>query len=269
MNSKLKNMLKKFEEQAPIKDDEALIEALNKIIDAEIAKAPKDQDPELINEAIDYVFILEGEDPEKIEKDSECAKNDFLDKLKQKNAFAMSKRKPAHSPIKAMLIAATIVIISTVCIVATLRTLDIKHMDWKTFLSIEKDTELQEGNQSLIISDNFGQYLSISDFLEKEELDSILLPDKKTDNVSVFNYNNYKTVAISYTDGTAYKISTNTPISFDIEATTEINGFDVLITVRDEKIQGNFIYNDKYYSIFVTSIKELTEILNIVKEYYK
>lgn len=268
MNSKLEIELEKIEKKSPIKNDGELIAALSRIVDAEAEKASKDQDIELMQEAIDYILILRGEDPEQIEKESEKAKNEFLEKMKREHfTKPESKSLRSRSPLKPILIAAVIVVIMAVGIVATLRTLDFDLVDLKTFLGLKTDVEYEDKDQSLTITDNFGEYKSISDFLEKENLESILIFDESVRNVSIADREDYKIITVEFNNDRSLKISTDQQVSFDINNTTKINEFDVFIIERGETVQGDWIYKGLHYTAFAESVEELTEIINTIKEY--
>ncbi|MBQ8208124.1 MAG: hypothetical protein IJZ89_05265 [Clostridia bacterium] len=268
MDLKLENKLKLIEEETPIANDEELIEALNRIIDEEQQKREKDMDIDLIKSAVDYIILIQDGNLEETEKESERAKNEFLEMV-HNETFA--KTKPSmRSPLRYILVAAVIIVAMAAGIFATFKTLDIDMMDIRTFLGLEKDTEHTEGDHSLTITDNFGEYLSIDDLMEKEGLKNILVPDETITDVKVVDCENYKKVVIAFDiSNIEYTIESPTQTSHDNLPLSRIGDYDVVVLEASDYIQGSWIYKDNYYVVKTSSIEQLTEIINNITEYEK
>ena len=268
MNKKLDEKLQIINKEKPILNDEDLMNALETIIDTEVAKSIEDMDTDLINSAVEFKLSLAGVNLEKIGADSEKHIEDYLSKIHEtsiEDNKIKQKRKIAK-PLKYIIAVAAILATMAVTVFATCMILDFDLMDLKTFLGLEREIEHNDGNYSLEITDTRRDYSSLEDFINNEDVEGLLLPTDNVKQISVFYATDKYIVLDLNIEKSTLKIVSPNKEHFDKQSYIKIGDYSVVILKMDQQIQGVWVYKNNCYYVNTSSIEQLTNIINQLEE---
>ena len=203
MSSELENRLLQYEKSASISTDEELIKAIECILSNEESLPFEERNFDLIEEAIDAVLSLQKIDIEQLEKSAEIVTNRYFSEIQTPNAKIAKKLTSKSVKIKWLIpIAAIISILVAGTIVAYAFGYDLIEMTKKAYAQLVEKESYEEGDYALIITSDHKEYHSLSEFLDNEEIDALLLPfdlpeEFNIDGIQVYDYGEYRKISLS------------------------------------------------------------------------
>ena len=203
MSSKLEEKLLEIEKENPISNDEELINAVKSIIDKEEALSVEERDFDLIDEAIEAVFLLNDVDIEHINKRAQKTTDDFLEKIRTVNQSAVKNKKNKSFRLKWLIpIAAVVSLMIVGTVTAYAFGYNIFNMSKDAIVQLVEKVLYRQGDTDIIVTSNVKKYDDFDVFLKEEDTSQLLLPyelpkDYKIDKIRVEDYEIYKTISFS------------------------------------------------------------------------
>lgn len=276
MSSKLEEKLLEIEKENPISNDEELINAVKSIIDKEEALSVEERDFDLIDEAIEAVFLLNDVDIEHINKRAQKTTDDFLEKIRTVNQSAVKNKKNKSFRLKWLIpIAAVVSLMIVGTVTAYAFGYNIFNMSKDAIVQLVEKVLYRQGDTDIIVTSNVKKYDDFDVFLKEEDTSQLLLPyelpkDYKIDKIRVEDYEIYKTISFSIIyEAATYQIIIKAPQSGNIgnsENKPQLMGnYDVYYSTYDNIHQGEFKYKDNYYSVTTSSYDCLETIIECLE----
>lgn len=276
MSSKLEEKLLEIEKENPISNDEELINAVKSIIDKEEAMSVEERDFDLIDEAIEAVFLLNDVDIEHINKRAQKTTDDFLEKIRTVNQSAVKNKKNKSFRLKWLIpIAAVVSLMIVGTVTAYAFGYNIFNMSKDAIVQLVEKVLYRQGDTDIIVTSNVKKYDDFDVFLKEEDTSQLLLPyelpkDYKIDKIRVEDYEIYKTISFSIIyEAATYQIIIKAPQSGNIgnsENKPQLMGnYDVYYSTYDNIHQGEFEYKDNYYSVTTSSYDCLETIIECLE----
>ncbi|MCI8331700.1 MAG: hypothetical protein HFE78_02605 [Clostridiales bacterium] len=274
MNSKLEQKLLQYEKSAPISNDDELIKAIENIIQSEESLPYEQRDFDLIEEGIDTVLSLKGIDIRSLEECTNDINNDYVDRMNNK------KTKSAKKSIRLRWIIPIAALLSLLAITVGAHTFGYNLIDMtkEAFMKLKEKTWYTDGKNEFIITSDFKEYSSLSDYLEKEDTSHLLLPydlpeDYRITRILVSEYGAYQetmvTLAIS-DEEFEHHLFIDAPSTFELNQNPDmlrtIGNYLVVYSHYDDIYQGEFIYDGNYYQISTSSYENLETIIEHMSE---
>ncbi len=274
MNSKLEEKLRQYEKSTPITNDTELLRALDEIITEENAKLFTDRDYELIDEAVDAILTLRGEDVEKLESlAEECTDKNiykragFAQHLHNKSVFKAAKIKRLVP-----LVAVLVVALMTTIVAYT------SGYDWLNAVG-NRIMDTFEENQNALAAGEYYEFSAIGELAGISECENMLLPSELPEDFS------YKRISVqkdrakltenNYADYTIISIVTNRKnswqeISIKPSAVSEkvegeesnIGGIDLIYYKDGDRHCGAFERGIHTYKVSAATVSELNSLLS-------
>lgn len=251
MTGKLKQRLQEIEKKTPIKDDEDLKQALDKIMTDEVKKSLSKVDEKLITECVDMIMRIDKIDQIALaEKERETA-NKIL-----KNIADMKQTKKYSRRFRRPVIVCIIVIIgSFIVMTATARGMgydSIVDMG-KALFKLPEKIIAQQNDKEMIYSLDSRSYDTVEDMVAAENLDIIYpreLPNGYVfENIIVVDFGDYLDVTLNSNENYIdMALTTNTTIQI-AEYTDEINGIKYNIVNRNGLYEAYWNLDSNYYKL--------------------
>lgn len=278
MSSELENRLLQYEKSASISTDEELIKAIECILSNEESLPFEERNFDLIEEAIDAVLSLQKIDIEQLEKSAEIVTNRYFSEIQTPNAKIAKKLTSKSVKIKWLIpIAAIISILVAGTIVAYAFGYDLIEMTKKAYAQLVEKESYEEGDYALIITSDHKEYHSLSEFLDNEEIDALLLPfdlpeEFNIDSIQVYDYGEYRKISLSILNNESdINISIKTPatdvVSSNEESKQIIGNYHVNYYQYDDIHQAEFLYEGSYYIVISYSYDHLEKIIESLRKY--
>lgn len=276
MNSRLENDLLNFEKDNPIKNDEELIAAIEFLIGKENSLPEEERDYDFIDEAVELILSVKGVDLEKLDAHSEKKAAECIDRVKKEVAFGKSvpKSKPRLLRTKWMIPVAALLAVLTIGVVAQTMGFDVIGMTKEAYQSIVRKITHESDNSNLIITNEYGDFSSLQDFLNSGDYSGYLLPYElpegyKLKKIDYEDYGEFKMVTIMVDLGNSQSVITiKSPFSVMPSQSNKemISNHEVYCTSYDNIYQGDFLYKGKKYTITAFSHNDLKTIIEHLEE---
>ena len=276
MNSRLENDLLNFEKDNPIKNDEELIAAIEFLIGKENSLPEEERDYDFIDEAVEMILSVKGVDLEKLDAHSEKKASECIDIVKKEVAFRKSvpKSKPRLLRTKWMIPVAALLAVLTIGVVAQTMGFDVIGMTKEAYQSIVRKITHESDNSNLIITDEYGEFTSLQDFLSSGDYSGYLLPYELPEgyelkNIDYEDYGEFRMTTILIESGDVQgSIRIKSPFSAEQlpSANETIGNHEVYCTTDDNIHQGEFVYKGNKYTITAFSHNDLKTIIEDLEE---
>ena len=276
MNSRLENDLLNFEKDNPIKNDEELIAAIEFLIGKENSLPEEERDYDFIDEAVELILSVKGVDLEKLDAHSEKKAAECIDRVKKEVAFGKSvpRSKPRLLRTKWMIPVAALLAVLTIGVVAQTMGFDVIGMTKEAYQSIVRNITHESDNSNLIITDEYGEFTSLQDFLSSGDYSGYLLPNELPEGyelkcITVEDYGEFKLITIYMESANGQgTIVIKSPFSAaQLPSTNEtIGNHEVYCTEYDNIHQGDFVYKGNKYTITAFSHNDLKAIIEDLEE---
>ena len=159
MSSKLEEKLLEIEKENPISNDEELINAVKSIIDKEEALSVEERDFDLIDEAIEAVFLLNDVDIEHINKRAQKTTDDFLEKIRTVNQSAVKNKKNKSFRLKWLIpIAAVVSLMIVGTVTAYAFGYNSFNMSKDAIVQLVEKVLYRQGDTDIIVTSNVKKY---------------------------------------------------------------------------------------------------------------
>ena len=267
MNEELRIRLAEYERRSPIKSDGDMMRALNEIIGEERAKSPSRRNYDLMDEAIDASFLLEGVSPDEIRRGAASVSESAL------GLFAHDSQKAYATARIKWLIPAAVIIAASLAAVTAAKVFDDPYGDdiddVKEYLEssgqggvhVKDDREIMVGEGETVAS------------LEEADAalcrDGLLLPyglDKdRLTSIDVTDYGERSSVYIR-TELGEVEIKTDQNWGNTLPVFVRTGSFDVVYSRYDGVYQGEFVYKNCMYCLTSDSEGSLEELIGSMEE---
>ena len=241
--------------------DDDIVRAICGVIAGEEEKPFDDVDVTLLAEALDAALAFGGESPEEIASKAEQKKRDLIAEarinLRTPDADTKVRRTTRSVRWKVIIpIAAAIAIISSFAAVsiATGRSIaDMTNYLWQT---IVPGAKIEVGDAVIEKSVGARGYGEFAELLAAEGVEGVLIPvGVEIADPLVVEYGEYREITAALSaDGVTAELEIDTPSPYEIAvATSEIAGFDVLVSEYDGTWQGEWIADGAWYMVKTNS----------------
>ena len=150
-------------------------------------------------------------------------------------------------------------------------------MTKKAYAQLVEKESYEEGDYALIITSDHKEYHSLSEFLDNEEIDALLLPfdlpeEFNIDSIQVYDYGEYRKISLSILNNESdINISIKTPatdvVSSNEESKQIIGNYHVNYYQYDDIHQAEFLYEGSYYIVISYSYDHLEKIIESLRKY--
>lgn len=275
MSSKLEKKLLQYEKNAPISNDEELLNAIESIIINEESLPIEERDLDLIDEAIDSILSLKKVDIEQLDSYVEKITDKYFSKITDKSKKITKKNKFVKLR-RVIPIVAIISILTIGSIVAYAKGYNLVSMTKEMYTQLVQKVWYRYGNTDIIITEDVNEYKSLEEFLDNVGDCDLLLPynlpnSYVVDKILEEDYGEHKNISMFIThDNFTQRIKIQTPYFGDlsnVEAEHKIIGnYDVVYHEYDNLYQGEFVYGDNYYVVIASSYDILTTMIKNMEE---
>ena len=272
MNSKLEEKLIQYDKTTTISTSQELLDAIDFIIDNEMARPDSEIDFDLIQEAVKTAKILRNIDIEQRKKEADAIAKEIIAEVnsqvresKQKKARVMKKK--WIIPIAAIL---TLIIAGS--IISYALGLDFLNLPNRLFRQREKKIEYyNDNNSSYVITDDAGKYKNYDEMISKENFTDLLWPadENYAEYITVKDYGEEMDISCAFNaeDGIVrYDIYTHQSFPVMDYKPTHIGNLDVYISEYDDVYQAEFSYKDNKYTVRTYSYEVLELFLKNLEE---
>lgn len=277
MSTKLENRLIEYEKSSPISNDDELIKAIKSIISSEEALSYDVRDYDLIEEAVDAVLTLQGVDIGQLDECAERITDAYFNEIQDAETKIVKNSKAKSVKLKWLIpIAAVLSILVSGTIVAYALGYDLIEITKRVYAQLIENKSYEDGDNELIITSDSKEYYSLSEFLENEEADKLLLPydlptEFSTDYIIVTDYDQYKKILFSISGGDfVHSIEIEIPapnITNSSEGSKQnIGNYTVNYYQYDNEHQAEFIHEENYYTIVSSSYNSLEKIIESLRD---
>lgn len=264
MYGKLEEALAEYEKKRPIKNDDDLLAALDRVIDKETKKRRGKMDCDLIKEAVDFSLTVRGYDLEKIDgRAKEIARRVLAEyRAPDKVKGTGYKRILAVAAVAAVAAAASVAVIAN-------------EEGTSNAFTKEQIESFEEGTVNNLEGVDVLVGSAIDGVDRAEDLPvalgcDILLPSPENGGivgVTAVDYTLYREAEIIFgEDGKSrmlIKTATSLPDDLEFE---EAFGLRVHFSSYSNKYQGEFDFNNCSYRILAPSKEKLLDIIGNLKE---
>lgn len=277
MSSELENRLMQYEKSTPISNDEELIKAIESIIGEEETLPYEKRDFDLIDEAVEAILTLQDVDIGQLEESAERITDTYFNGMQTDKTDIVRKSKAKSVKLKWLIpIAAIVSILAASMIVAYALGYDIIEMTKKAYTQLIERESYEEGNDEIIITANCKEYHSLSEFMENENYETLLLPFDLPDEFSIDeiqsdDYGEYRKIQLFISDGKSVtNIKIKTPatdtVSDNEESGQTIGGHQVNYYQYEGNHQAEFMHEGNYYTVISASYNSLEKIIESLRE---
>ncbi|MCI9449407.1 MAG: hypothetical protein HFE30_04050 [Clostridiales bacterium] len=277
MNDKLEKKLLQYEKSAPISNDDELIKAIENIINSEESLPYEERDFDLVEEAIDTVLSLKGIDIRSLEECTDNLTDDYVCRMDAKKIKSI--KKSTFKSIKLRWIIPVAALLSLLAITAGAYVFGYNLIDMtkEAIMQLVEKTSYKEGDHEFIITKDYKEYNSLSDYLKNEKTSNLLLPYDLPENCNIKNicveeYGDYQAITLKLTisdEDFEHSLIIETPYigenNLNQELQQEIGNYHVNYSQYDDKHQGEFIYNENHYIIVSSSYDNLKIIIESLR----
>lgn len=273
MNSKLEKKLRQYEKSTPITNDHELMGVLEYIIAEENKKSANDRDYDIIDEAIDAVLTLRGDNVEALEAHAAECTGKYIGKVKKTTAQISPKTLFSTVKIKRLI---PIVAVLTVIFMTTIVSYTSGY-DWFTDAFNRVKHTFDENERALSAGDYY-EFSSIEELSSISEYEGLLLPSKLPEGFSYKRISAQKARAKveknTFIDYTVVSIITTKENSWQevsvkssaVSDTVEgelarIGGFNLIYYREGNRHCGTFESDGYTYTVSAATLVELNRLL--------
>ena len=267
ITSELEKRLAAFDDVSPILNDTQLKAALNKIIEETEPKT--DADIALIDEAVDMLLELENVDVDELELSSKV----WGEKYKAEHKFSPAiKFKKSRKSIKIkwlMPVAALLSILFITVIISSAAGIDVWQITKEAYINITEKIEQLINGSSVVSTKDCGDYNSLSELTEKEDIYDVLLPINLQEGyvfrkIFVGDYGDKSKITINIVcedvEISTIIITTSYSANYDEKLLSDFYGYKVQESNYDNIYQIEFDYGDNHYRIKAFDYEDLIHI---------
>ena len=275
MNSKLEEKLIQYDKTTAISTSQELLDAIDYIIDNEMALPDNEVDVDLIKEATETAKILRNVDIEQRKKEADAIAKEIIAEVNSQNVPPKQKTKRHLKKRWILPIAAITTLIIASAVVSYSFDGNEQNGSKRSYTQSRKNVILYGDDASVHISDDTRVYKDFDEMIGKENVTELLWPSdldsmRHIDDIVVSKYDWITQIFCLFNIGETkveYFVYAGGPWSPEPEQyPVAIGGFDVCVSEYDETYQADFKYKNSMYTVKADTYEVLESFIKSLEE---